>query len=338
MRNYLFMPPLPRLSGGMAVILQVARHMLRLGMDAVLVRREGSGPFPEAPDVPVIPWDALYLTPEDRWLVPEGWPNALLPGLRAGARCVVYVQNWAFLLGNLPGGEGSDAAWARLPVTFLAVSDPVAWFLELMTGKKPAVLRPGIDLHRFHPPARPRPASPLRVAWMPRKNKALARQIRCLAEARGQTPPLEWLEIHDLPPDGVAAAFRRAHIFLATGFPEGCPLPPLEALASGCVVAGFNGLGGWDYMRQAADFPGAQAPWWPLRPVPFGGNGFYAADADVPAAVFALEAAARLIQHGGPALQAQQEAARRTAAAYAVEEQEKAVRALFCSGEFSAEG
>lgn len=325
MPSYLFMPPLPKISGGMAVILRLAEHLRAAGVDAVLVRREGRGSYPQSPQVPVLAWDEVRLASSDLWLVPEGWPNALLPGLQVGARCVVYVQNWAFLLGNLPGG---DRAWNRLPVEFLAVSDPVAWFVEQATGCKSALLRPGIDLELFHPPLIPRPSSPLRIAWMPRKNVAFAKQIRSLVEARGLLPRVEWVEIHNLSQEAVAEAFRTAHIFLATGFPEGCPLPPLEALASGCVVAGFTGLGGWDYMRQAGTFPGAFTPWWPLRVVPFGGNGCYVADADVTAAAFALEHAVRLVVEGDDAFFAQQVAAQATAAAYSLDAQARQVHAL----------
>ena len=42
--------------------------------------------------------------------------------------------------------------------------------------------------------------------------------------------------------------FQSADIFLATGYPEGLPLPPLEAMNCGCVVVGFSGGGGDEYM------------------------------------------------------------------------------------------
>ena len=81
------------------------------------------------------------LRPEDIWLLPEGWPLALLPGLRAGARVVLYVQNWAYLLAELPDGLKLPA----LPVRYLAVSRPVAWHVRDMTGKTAELLRPGLD-------------------------------------------------------------------------------------------------------------------------------------------------------------------------------------------------
>ncbi|EHJ49005.1 hypothetical protein DFW101_3005 [Solidesulfovibrio carbinoliphilus subsp. oakridgensis] len=316
-RTFVFLPPLRTVSGGLAVLCDTAVLLAAAGHDVRLVLREaGATPLALPPGLPVTTLAAAGLGPGDTYLVPEGWPNALAPGLAAGARCVVYCQNWAYLWNGLP--DGVD--WSRLPVAFLAVSDPVAQFIGQALGTVPPVLRPAIDPARFFPPpAKPAtgPAAPVRVGYMPRKNKALAGLIRRLAEARAPRSGLayEWLPIDGLPPDGVATALRSCHVFLATGFPEGCPLPPLEAMACGCIVAGFAGFGGFDYMRQAG--PGGHVPSVPLRDVPWGGNGFYAADHDVFGAGVCLEQAARLWLEGGEALATALANGKLTAAAYA---------------------
>jgi hypothetical protein len=46
-----------------------------------------------------------------------------------------------------------------------------------------------------------------------------------------------------------AEELRRAKVFIAHSFPEGLGLPPLEAMASGCIVVGFTGGGGGDFMN-----------------------------------------------------------------------------------------
>jgi hypothetical protein len=377
MRTFLFVPPLPRMTGGLAVLYRMAAHLHAAGYPVFLVPREGGArgldpadqagpPAPSAPPAPVMGWDeaAATLTPRDVWLVPEGWVNALAPGLRTGARCVVYVQNWAYLLSSLPPG----VAWPQLDVSFLAVSDPVAWYTREVTGREAPVLRPGIDLALFRPawtdgedgrdgedggavpdgPAQ----GPVRIAWMPRKNRALAQQVRdllaarlALATSRGEpSVDVEWREIHGRTQAEVAELLRTAHVFLATGFPEGCPLPPLEAMASGCLLVGFAGFGGWDYMRQA--LPGGVTPWWAAAASgegPAGGhahgagaggmdlppNGYIAADADVVAAGLALERAVRLAASGGPELAALRRAGLATARACSLERQREAVLALW---------
>lgn len=325
-RTFVFLPPLRTVSGGLAVLAAVAAGLATLGHDVRLVLRDPAAPQPALPPgLPAVGLAETGLTPDDVYLVPEGWPNALAPGLAAGARCVVYCQNWAYLWNGLPDGVG----WDQLPVTFLAVSDPVARFIAQATGTLPPVLRPAIDPARFYPPAAKPALGPVRVGYMPRKNKALAAMVRRMAEARTARTGIryEFAPIDGLSPDGVAEVLRSCHIFLATGFPEGCPLPPLEALACGCVVAGFAGFGGFDYMRQARS--GGHVPSVPLRPVAWGGNGFYAADNDIFAAGTCLEQAARLWLDGGAALAAVLESARLTAAAYGPGEQRAALMELW---------
>ena len=268
MRTYLFIPPLRKVAGGLAVLLRMASLLHHAGFDAVLVPRDAQAESAlPLPDVPVLPFDQAAPGKQDIWLVPEGWVNALAPGLRQGARCVVYVQNWAYLLSSLP----PDVAWQQLPVSFLSVSQPVAWFVEQVTGSTSPILRPGIDLDLFSPPEQLSWSGKLRIAFMPRKNKALLERTREILTARlqlrGLTDSVEWLAIENCGPEGVADILRRAHVFLATGFPEGCPLPPLEAMACGCLVVGFAGYGGWDYLRQAyqSGLGAGHHPWWPER-------------------------------------------------------------------------
>ena len=324
-RSFVFLPPLRAVSGGLAVLLDVALGLAALGRDVRCVLREaGATPLILPSGLATVPLGAADMGPGDVYLVPEGWPNALAPGLAAGARCVVYCQNWAYLFNGLPEG----VTWDRLPVSFLAVSDPVARYIERALGVLPPVLRPAINAARFHPPAQKPAPSPVRVGYMPRKNKALAGMIRRMVEARALRTglALEFVPIEGLPPDGVAEVLRSCHVFLATGFPEGCPLPPLEAMACGCVVAGFAGFGGFDYMRQAGQ--GGYAPSVPLRVVPWGGNGFYAADNDVFGATACLEAACRLWIAGGEKLARVLENGRMTAAAYGATAQREALAAI----------
>jgi hypothetical protein len=325
-RTYIFLPPLRKPAGGLAVLLRLATHLHRAGYPVALAPREitPDAVAELAPEVARVPFEELRLSPDDIWLVPEGWPNALTPGLTAKARCLVYCQNWAYLHNGLP----AHVSWNNLPVSFLAVSDPVAGFIELATGRRPPILRPGVDLGLFRPGGQ-KPANEVCVAYMPRKNKALADQIFRLVQARRpQTGlPIRFTPIQDMTQAQVATALGQSHIFLAVGFPEGCPLPPLEAMACGCVVVGYAGLGGLDYMRPIA--PTAAPAWPPLRPVPWGGNAFVTPDADVAQTVLALEAAARMVLDGGPALDAILGHAGDCARAYGLEAQAEAVRRVW---------
>jgi len=315
-RTLFFIPPVRKAAGGVAVLCRMAAILRDAGRDVALVLRERSGWRPDAAGVPELDFDRVELSPTDIWVVPEGWVNALAPGLKASARCLVYVQNWAYLFSGLPPGVD----WRSLAVSFLAVSRPVAWFIQQSLGTEAPILRPGIDLAVFKaPPAKP---DQLAVAYMPRKNKALAEEIRAVIRARGRFSP-QWIEISGLDQAGVAEALGKSHAFLATGFPEGCPLPPLEAMASGAIPAGFAGHGGWDYMRQAA--PGRYAPECPMDAVAWEGNGFFVPDNDVMGAALALENVLGLWERDGEALARVRRACAETALAYGLLPQRKAV-------------
>ncbi|GAB6125158.1 glycosyltransferase family protein [Humidesulfovibrio idahonensis] len=339
MKTFFFLPPVRQAAGGVTVIRRMASFLAASGREVFLVPREsatdgpGWSPSESFVEAPVMPWDKLALAPGDLWVVPEGWVNALAPGLNAGARCLVYVQNWAYLLSALPEG----VSWRKLPVEFLAVSDPVARYTTATTGRPAPVLRPGIDLELFRAPEK-KPdilsGGKIRIAWMPRKNKALAHQIKdtFLHLDPALAARCEWVEIAGLTAQGVAEALASVHIFLATGFPEGCPLPPLEAMACGCLTVGFMGFGGADYMRQALPPEGDAAsftPWWGLRPVAWGGNGLWSADADILGCALHLKTAAAWMLEGAAypsqLLVGTIAQARATARAYSLDAQRTAV-------------
>lgn len=339
MRTYFFLPPVRQAAGGVTVIRRMAAFLAASGREVFLVPRDmadagpGWSPSEAWVDAPEADWGQLALNPEDLWVVPEGWVNALAPGFNAGARCLVYCQNWAYLLSALPEG----VSWRKLPVSFLAVSDPVARFVAATTDQEPQILRPGIDLDLFRAPeAKPSLSGngKIRIAWMPRKNKALGKQIQETFQNLDETlaARCQWVEIAGLSARGVAQALAEAHIFLVTGFPEGCPLPPLEAMACGCLPVGFMGFGGADYMRQAlpaSDDPAPFTPWWPVREVPWGGNGLWSADADILGTALHLKIAARWLLDGHPLLAPTLHSARATAQAYGLDVQRAKVLELW---------
>ena len=77
------------------------------------------------------------------------------------------------------------------------------------------------------------------MAFMPRKNAADVVQVLNLLKFRGALRGFELAPIHGQPERQVAAVLGEALVFLSFGHPEGCPLPPLEAMACGCVVVGY---------------------------------------------------------------------------------------------------
>ncbi|MCL1939450.1 MAG: glycosyltransferase [Desulfovibrionaceae bacterium] len=325
MRTVFFIPALHSMSGGLANIYSVARNLKALGRQVALMGpdRDAAGlKEAEAEGFAVLPW-GTKLTGSDTWCVPESWPNAFSVGFSAGAKVLVYVQSWVYMLSNLPQG----IRWKQLPLEYLAVSHPVAWFMrEVLALEARDIVPPAIDDIFFRNGNRP--GSHVRAAYMPRKNRALAEQIQrvasaCLAE-RPNSPRLEWVEIHKKTRAEVAELLSSCHLFVSTGFPEGFGLPPLEAMASGCVPVGFTGFGGWEYMRQShlSGFPPPgvipTGPPYVLPPSPQDacGNGFFSSDGDTLGAGLALAHAATAAHENSENWRSLCRSCRETAARY----------------------
>lgn len=328
MRNVFFIPPLGKMSGGLANIYDLCLALKGLGHEVVLCRMEAGAPGLEemaGKGLEILDWDGLRLDLDDVWCVPEGWPNVIARGAEAGAHTVVYVQNWAYLLGVLPEGVFWKDLLRGGRLDFLAVSGPVSWFMRKVLGLKTSgILPPVVRECFYHWGARP--DNRVRVGWMPRKNPALARQIQQIAaealHLEAGAPRLEWVELHKLSQEELAASLSSCHLFLMTSLAEGFGLPPAEAMASGCVPVGFAGLGGWEYMRSSPLSPchnqviASLPPGLELPAVPWGGNGFYAPDGDVVSAGLALASAVRLAASGGLKWKAVQDECIKTARAY----------------------
>ena len=345
MQTVFFIPSLPRMTGGLANTYAIIKQLISLG-HPVSVTCPGTAPLLNTLadfGVTIINWKSITLAPDDIWIVPESWPNAISIGVAAKARTIIYVQSWVYLLTTLPHG----VQWANLPVEFIAASTPIAWFLKEIIGVNVlAKLPPAIDdIFYAHP--QDKPTTHVRIAFMPRKNNSMATQIQQVTTqllTKTPTCKVEWLALHGLPLHDVARHLSTSHIFLSTGFPEGFGMPPLEAMACGCVPVGFTGLGGWEYMRQAnfaqsscpllSTMQPHQPPFPPamLQTQPLPANGFYMADGDTLAASIALAATIATAHEQHSDFIMLQQAGAETAQHYTANKQQAAIQQLWSEG------
>ena len=90
------------------------------------------------------------------------------------------------------------------------------------------------------------------ISCMPRKNKEHLNQIINILSRQKIMKDWEIILIDKMTETQVSQIMNSSKIFLSTGCPEGCPLPPLEAIFSGNVVIGYNGVGGKEYFDKQA--------------------------------------------------------------------------------------
>lgn len=295
----------PQPSGGVRTIYRHVSILRKHGLDAFVVHAEPGYRYPfAASNAPVLAQrPGLALLPGDVLVAPENFPLENLPQL-PGLRCVVFLQSWSLAFQGL----SDPLAWERLPARrALCASELLLEFATEFLGLTEARLAPDA----VGPAFQPRPKK-LQIACMPRRMPEVAALIRDLFRLRHpHLRHVPWLEIDGMGEKEAAALLGESAVFLCLGRMEGLGLPGLEALASGCLVTGFHGLGGREYARPD--------------------NGLWSGQEDVPDCVRRLGEAVDLIQHGDPRATAMIEAGIRTAAGYSPERQERELAAIWKS-------
>ncbi|GAC1588032.1 MAG: hypothetical protein NVS3B21_03430 [Acidimicrobiales bacterium] len=99
---------------------------------------------------------------------------------------------------------------------------------------------PGMFSHSGEPPDRI-------IAYMPRKRPAIADEVLRLLRNSEVMGSWTIAPIEGMSETQVAVMLRKTALFLSFSEREGCPMPPVEALATGCFVIGFDGYGGREY-------------------------------------------------------------------------------------------
>jgi len=227
------------------------------------------------------PWP---LNDDDIVVTADDVPHVLRNLASTKARVVVFAQNPYWFAAA--GFEGLAAFTPERFPTILTVSEP---FAATIRRAYPAadvrIVRCFADERLFKPAPAKRPI----IAYAPRKRVIEAAAIRALFQKiHPHHADLEWKPLIDVSEREVAATMAEAAVFLSLNRLESVGITTLEAMASGCVCAGFTGVGGWNYARTD--------------------NGYWVADEDCEAAADAVAAAADLWKAGGEPLEAMLEA------------------------------
>jgi hypothetical protein len=93
------------------------------------------------------------------------------------------------------------------------------------------------------------------IAFMPGKNDEDIVQVINLLKFRGALAGYTLAPIAGRSEAEVAAILGESLIFLSFGAQEGFALPPAEAMACGCIVVGYDGMGGREFLRPPLAYP-----------------------------------------------------------------------------------
>jgi len=108
----------------------------------------------------------------------------------------------------------------------------------------PVVIPSGIDRDIFFEKEEERETS--RILFIGDKNQT---EIDRVKPELLKIPSVQLSHAKDFNENEMATEYRKSDIFLAFGKYEGLPRTVLEAMASGCVVVGYDGGGGKDFMK-----------------------------------------------------------------------------------------
>jgi hypothetical protein len=229
--------------GGVAVMYDHVATLRQHGLEAFVVHATPGFRYRFAGnDIPVLDSSAQgALSTSDVLVVPEDYPSAIRTCRDLPCRKVLICQNHYYLFNSLkPGEHWRDFGFSA----YLCVSSPIQHALKEWFDVDASVVRPAVDGAFFGDGLKPL-TQPISVACMPRKGLPHIRLVQGLLATAGSK--LSWLEIDGLPKEQVVARLRDAQIYVSTSVAEGLGLPPLEAMAAGCLVVGFAGGGGLDY-------------------------------------------------------------------------------------------
>jgi glycosyltransferase involved in cell wall biosynthesis len=188
----------------------------------------------------------------DLLIIPE-WYRRLIPLLAIGVPHLILNQNAYETFSGVLYEEGKDAGvMSADTVGIVSISEDNLRYLKLcFPDKRIDSIRLSIDTDLFQPRAKRKV-----IALMPRKRLNELNQIlHLLAQRNSLEGGWELLPIIHVSEREVAERLGHAAIFLALNAREGIAVPGLEALASGCVVVGFHGGSGEEYMTPDVAVP-----------------------------------------------------------------------------------
>jgi len=193
------------------------------------------------------------LSRSDYLVVPEIYGRDI-PHIKPGIRKIILNQG-AYLTFSRhavePGNRKSPYQHPDIGATIVVSEDSRRYLRYVFPKLKVLRVRLGIDDTLFQP------GTPKRrqIAFMPRNLLDDAIQVINILSIKGLLNGFSVVPIQDRSEQAVASVLKKSAIFLSFSSQEGAALPPMEAMACGCIVIGYTGRAGKEYFKPGFSYP-----------------------------------------------------------------------------------
>jgi len=261
---YVLSPENNQPSGGIKILYRHVDVLNRCGIDAAVLHQQPGFRctwFENSTRVKYLP--DIRMNDADFLVIPEIYgPNipvlGQMPNIGRKVKKVIFNQNcrYTFLGQTLDSIQTPDFSLAYNHreefIGTIVVSEDSKQYLEYVFPDLPVWrIHNSINVDQFAFSADKKK----QICFMPRKNADDALQVIGILKLRGALKGFDVVAIENKNEAGVAEILKESMFFLSFGYPEGCPLPPAEAMACGCIVTGYDGFGGREYFDPSFSWP-----------------------------------------------------------------------------------
>jgi glycosyltransferase involved in cell wall biosynthesis len=194
----------------------------------------------------------IRIRQSDILVIPEIYGHHIL-NFFPGAKRVIFNLNAYNSLRVLPDIAYLKDIYSHKDVLGIMVNSlhDRQYLKELFPTLRVHRIRNGINSKMFHPGDRKNRI----ISFMPRKLPEQAQHLLSILKLRDRLNGFEFHQIENSSFDSYAKILRESLVFLSFSHQEGFGLPPAEAMASGCIVIGFHGNGGQEFLKKGISFP-----------------------------------------------------------------------------------
>ena len=249
MTIYYMCPDFTRASAGTRTLYLHVKYLNNSGIDACIVHLEDGFTMNwHGIDVPVKYLSKIFIEAEDILVFPETSLKLLASAKPLVCTKVMIVLNWAHFIEKLPNGS----SWRSYGIEYaLSPSHYICDFVKWTMNIPCTYFDCAIDKDLYYYEAHNKDTRV--ISHMTRKQTSGLMVERLLNLHGDQYQGLDWRAMHDLPEETYADNLRVSGTYLATGNMEGLNISVIEAMACGCLVIGYTGGGGKDYMTGDGD-------------------------------------------------------------------------------------